>query len=91
MKTIWKFLLLAENIQYIIMPEDAEILTVQVQNGDPYIWVLVDPEKQNKEREIIAIGTGHIAGDGFGGKYIGTFQLLNGNLVFHIFDKGYKS
>jgi hypothetical protein len=68
------------------MPEDARILCVQTQNEWPCIWVKVDTEATKKPRTIITHGTGHpILHEP--GKYIGTYQLENGSLIFHVFEK----
>ena len=57
------------------MPKDAEILTIQTQNETPCIWALVNPEHD-------------IYYDmGINRKYINTFQLGGGSLVFHLFER----
>ena len=79
--------------QGVTMPEGAEILTVQIQNDVPYLWALVDPEARTEIRGIAMFGTGHpIDYDiGASGRYISTFQLRNGELVFHVFENLDKS
>ena len=53
------------------------------------MWCLVDPEKEKGLRNIIVNGTGHqITHEA---KFIGTFQMYDGSLVFHVFDNGYKN
>jgi len=64
----------------------ASLLTVAVQDGAPCIWALVDPAQPSRERRIRIYGTGHSINEP--GRYIGTFQLLGGTLVFHVFDGG---
>ena len=83
-KQIWKFLI-EPNITALGMPKDAEILTVQNQYGKPCLWALVDPENEIEKRYFEVIGTGHdIHYDmGIDRKYINTFQLDGGALVFH--------
>lgn len=86
-KVIWKFELDHKGNQEIELPIDYEILTIQVQNETPCLWVLVDPNKP-KEKEIFEIyGTGHeIHYDmGIDRKYIGTFQENKGMYVWHLF------
>ena len=91
MKTIWKFELTIEDRQTVSIPAGATILTIQVQNDIPCLWVLVDPSVNEKEHRVIQIiGTGHsIKEDDFwrSYKYISTFQFLNGDLVLHAFEK----
>ena len=89
MKTIWKYTLEAEDTQTILMPEGAQLLCVQSQKGQPCLWALI--EEQNKllvPRKIIIHGTGHRADDANAVNYVGTFQLRDGLLVFHVFDGG---
>ena len=83
MKTIWKFELPKQgNVE---MPKGAEILTVQTQNEKPCIWALVNPDAEKEERAFVIYGTGHYF-QLIDYKYIGTFQLNEGRLVFHVFE-----
>jgi hypothetical protein len=66
------------------MPEGAEILTVQMQNGEPCLWALVDAHLPTTNRKILIRGTGHDASGV--GRYISTFQMKGGALVFHAFE-----
>lgn len=86
-KEIWKYEISADQT-IIEMPKDAEILSVQVQHEVPRIWALVDPENPIEERVIEIFGTGHkIPCEGISRKFIGTFQLYGGSLVFHLFER----
>ena len=91
MKTIWKFELTIDGKQTISIPAGATILTIQIQNGIPCLWALVDPSTEEKEHRVIQIiGTGHpIKENDFwrSYKYISTFQFMNGALVLHAFEK----
>jgi hypothetical protein len=84
MKTIYKYPILVVDEQTVIMPFGAEILTVQMQNGQPCLWALVDTSNPINQRHIQVRGTGHDCSDA--GRYIGTFQMENGELVFHVFE-----
>ena len=84
MRTIWKFGLEVTGRQSVTMPADAEILSVQVQAGVPCLWALVSPDAPGVPRTVDTYGTGHPV-DGNPGRYIGTYQLSNGGLVFHVF------
>lgn len=82
------------------LPERARILTLQTLVDQPghdmtgglfppvervYLWALVDPEAPVEERHFTHYGTGHpIPNDP--GEYIGTYQLFNGQLVWHLFE-----
>ena len=88
MKTIWKFTLQTNGVQEIELTKGAEILTVQVQNKKPQIWVLLDTSKIKVFRKILIIGTGHPISKEKTDKYIGTYQLINGIFINHVFDLG---
>jgi len=86
-KIIWKYEI-SSTQTLIEMPKDAQILSVQVQNEIPCIWVLVDPEKPKNEKVIEIFGTGHkIPCVGINRNFIGIFQLKLGSLVFHLFER----
>ena len=88
-KTIYKYPLLVIDYQELSMPIGAEILTIQMQDCNIYLWALVDINEPNKEmRSIELFGTGHpINCDmGISRNYISTFQLGDGKLVFHAFE-----
>lgn len=87
-KTIWKFKITPMR-SFVEMPIGAEILTVQTQDEEPCIWALVNPENSIEKRYIEVFGTGHhVPCDmGIERKYIGTFQLRGGSLVFHVFER----
>jgi len=86
-KSIWKYQLLIKNTQKIEMPKNSEILCVQVQHNIPCIWVMVNLEEQSREfRTFIMHGTGHqFKNNGY--TYIGTYQIEEGLLIFHLFEK----
>lgn len=86
MKTIYKYKLQTTDEQQILMPKGAEILTVQLQDGEPQLWALVETNNQPTKRYIEIFGTGNpIIGIG-PRKYIATYQLRGGALVFHVFE-----
>ncbi len=87
-KTIWKFELETTDNQEIEMPIGSEILTIQTQNVIPCIWALIDPNADKEVRRFEIYGTGHPIHCDIGVKrnYIGTYQLYNGSLVYHVFE-----
>lgn len=87
MKTIWKYEFETNNLVRIDIPKGYKILTLQTQNGQPCIWVLVDPENPKEPVAFRVIGTGHpIQNAGFDkSNYIGTYQQNDGALIFHLF------
>jgi hypothetical protein len=85
--TIWKFPLTITDVQQVLMPHGAIILTCQTQGEAPVLWAIVDPDRPEANREIHMFGTGHpIPPNGGGRRYIGTFQIAGGSLVFHVFE-----
>lgn len=85
-KTIWKFPLELTFRQSIVMPVGAEILTVQIQNEIPCLWALVNPDEVVEFRHIEIFATGTRFYDIIvPRKYISTFQMGKGQLVYHAF------
>lgn len=68
----------------VSMPEDARVITAQVQRGNLCMWVVVDPNAEVIDRHFAVVGTGHHVPDS--AKYIATFQLDNGGFVGHVFE-----
>lgn len=87
MKAIWKYTLRLQDEQEVDIPEGAVLLDVQMQNAQPQLWALVSPQKERVSRIIKIHGTGHILPDSVG-EYVASFQMAEGALVFHVFDKG---
>jgi len=88
MLQIWKFMLNPDQIG-MFMPKGAKILTIQTQQNTPCIWALVNPLAEKVYRTFKVFGTGHeipeeLLQDHI---YIGTFQLDDGNYVFHLFEQ----
>lgn len=88
MLTIFKYPVLIEDHFTLELPKDARILTVQIQRETPQLWALVDSETEKETRYFRLSGTGHPLGEDYLRitNYIGTFQMENGALVFHLFE-----
>ena len=84
METIYKYKLEVTADQTIEMPNGAEMLTVQVQAGIPCLWAKVNTENPVHKYKFKTHGTGHPLDKDFNGLYIGTYQLYNGTLAFHV-------
>lgn len=85
-KVIYKYPFEVNDVVEIEMPLEAEVLSVQVQRGGPCIWALVDPKTTLETKIFVVYGTGHPVNTSTTGKFIGTFQLSGGALVFHLFE-----
>ena len=86
MKTIWKFPFETIDMLGLAMPKGAEILTVQVQDGIPCIWAMVDPAQEKEKRIIVIHGTGHSVPQPEAKRYVGTYQERQGSLIWHVFE-----
>ena len=85
MKTIWKYKLEITEQQTIEMPATATFLTMQVQHDVVTVWYLVNPKEDHRPRRFAIYGTGHEMPDE-PGTYLGTFQIVGGALIFHVFE-----
>lgn len=85
---IFKYPLEIRDRIVIQMPIGAVLLHVDVQREMPCLWAAVDPEEADEGRVIYVRGTGHELGRVAVSKYVGTFQMLDGELVWHVFDGG---
>ena len=84
---VYKYHLEIDDEVRLQMPEGAKILTVQTQNGKPCIWAAVNPLcSHTEERRFRIAGTGHNVDDALAENYVGTFQMYDGRLVFHVFE-----
>ncbi len=92
MQTIWKFKVEPSEAFPVSMPQGATLLDVQVQgaglDAEVFVWALVDSGAPHAWRNLSVVGTGHDAGRLGEAEYVGTFQLGQGTLVFHLFDLG---
>jgi hypothetical protein len=82
MMSIWKFPIMRTEVQKIDIPVGAKILSVQMQNGAPCIWAIVDTEAKTESRTIAIIGTGN---DCWCSRwqFIGT--VSDGPFMWHVF------
>lgn len=89
MKTIWKYELLTTDEQTMRIPKGAFVLCVQMQYDKPCLWALVDLDAERENRTFTTVGTGHQHDAKFwlGLQYIGTYQLYDGKIVAHVFEK----
>jgi hypothetical protein len=86
-RTIWKYPLKITDEQTIDIPAYGEILSVQVQDSTPCIWVLVNPIVETEPRHFEIYGTGNPFEVDLGEhrEFIGTFQQDGG--VWYLFEK----
>jgi hypothetical protein len=88
-RVIWKYPIEITDDQSIDMPSYAEILSVQIQNGVPCIWALVDPDGEKETRKFEIFGTGNpiMVDIGVERTFIGSFFSHDNKLVWHLFER----
>jgi hypothetical protein len=82
--TIWKFHLPVDDFVRVPMPEGAQILSVQAQHNEIYLWAIVNPQARTIPHGFAIRGTGHPIGTV--GAFIGTVQMNDCSLVWHVFE-----
>lgn len=85
MKSIWKFETSVESELEVMMPKGAEILAFDAQRDKPVIWAIIELGATMEARRFRLVGTGHKF-ENIPGKYIGTAQIFDGDLVWHLFE-----
>jgi hypothetical protein len=84
---IFKYQLPADDYFSLQVPAGSRILSVDVQHGVPCMWVLVDPTNSPVTRRFRFAETKHPIEETVEQlTFIGTFQMHEGNSVFHIFE-----
>lgn len=82
---VFKYTLKVTDEQTIEIPSPADLLTVQIQHGMPQLWAIVDENTKTRPITLLTVGTGNPMPDNYR-KYLGTYQLSGGALVFHVFE-----
>lgn len=75
---------LSLGITIVGMPEGAQILTAQMQNGFLQLWAMVQPDKPLEQRRFEVFGTGEPIELPAESPYVATVQ--DGPLVWHVFE-----
>lgn len=91
MYAIWKFPLSIDPVVDIEMPYRAKLLHVAEQQGSYFVWALVHTGARKVTRRLHIFGTGMEVPEVFNenpDKYVGTFFMLGGQFVWHVFDGG---
>lgn len=84
MRRVFKYGLDIVDEQIIRAPRDWHPLSVQLQNGQPMLWALVDDSALEVEHHVFVHGTGHHVHH-LAEEFVSTFQLSDMGLVFHVF------
>lgn len=86
MTTIFKYELDITDFNDIAIPQEAEVISIQVQNDIPCIWALVNTDNPVETRRFITVGTGNEIPGCLPMVFVGTYQLPKLGLVFHCFE-----
>jgi hypothetical protein len=87
-KAVWKYLVPLVDHFELEMPVDAKPLRVQMQGGNVCMWALGTPTAAKVKKTFRVAGTGHAIDFSKGDlRFIDTFQVAGGQLVFHVFEE----
>jgi len=96
MKAIYKYPIKNEEVQTLMLPKGAEILSIQVQSGSVVLYAIVNPDAEKEKRVFRCYITGDSVDYGRNDfdnelKYVGTYMLFNqqfvGHFVGHLFEE----
>ena len=83
MLTMWPYPLKQFPLTSLMMPNGAQIIACQMQNGVPTLWVVCETENGLVGRAFRLRGTGHPIEDALG-RYVATVQ--DPPDVWHVFE-----
>jgi hypothetical protein len=83
---VWKYPIPIADEFVLRMPRDAELLFVATQDEQGCLWarVITDDRVRLEDRRFHLRGTGHLID--LDSKYVGSFILRGGAIVFHLFE-----
>lgn len=84
-QTVWKYELPIGDDIWVQMPIGAQPISLMMQREQLCLWARVDPSASVERRLFKLRGTGHQVGRDCG-KHIGSVQMADGDLVFHLFE-----
>lgn len=86
MQTIRKYILDMDNRRTVLMPSDAQILSVGVHRGDLALWALVNTDNPLEQREFRVYGTGEPFDNEETIVFVGMVHFEVFHLVYHVFE-----
>lgn len=88
-RVIHKTVLNITDEQDLVLPKNSVILSVGNQHENLCLWYGFDTNETEKVvRHICIFGTGNPIPDGDLGWFVGTVQMMEGRLVWHVFERG---
>lgn len=86
--TVWKYDVPVTDNFVLQLPVGARCLHAGTQGGYPRLWVMVDTDADLEDTAFVLVGSGHPIHEAPERlAHIGTFQLHDGALVFHLFQR----
>ncbi len=85
MRTIYKYVLPLTDESLFSFYKDSVPLSVQIQDDNICLWMLVENKSEMEERKVWIRGTGHDCAHMNKQEYVGTAQEADGRLIWHIF------
>lgn len=68
------------------MPVGSRPISVALQGDKLCLWAIVDTDEPKVTRTVLIAGTGHpISSEMSADRFVGTFMVNGGALVFHVF------
>lgn len=86
MLKVFKYPIPIEDHFEIEMPGGATILHIDMQHGEPQMWVLVSPDAPLFKRKFRFAGAGHPIDSSSKPIHVGTFKMRGDALIFHVFE-----
>ena len=87
MLTVFKYQLPLGDYFKLALPKGARVLTADMQNGQPCLWALINPDNKTEKRLFRFVGTGQMIEDSLKRlEFVATFQMEGGSLTLHIFE-----
>lgn len=84
MKTVYKYPLQITDEFFLGLPKGAQILRIALQNGQPFLWALVDQDAELEAVQIRCAGTGHPIEE-TDIEYLGSVIMYDDRFVVHYF------
>lgn len=82
---IYKHELEVTDAQTVRIPKGSVLLSVQDQGDALCLWFLCDITQEDAARYVYIVGTGNPANGVEHSTYVGTVQMMDGRLVWHVF------
>lgn len=82
--SVWKYEIQVTDEFTVSMPMLATVIHVDVQDGKPCMWALVNPANERVERTFHVHGTGHPVPSAM--VHLGSFLLHGSTFVGHLFE-----